>query len=236
MMEDIVNIIEQNLFVVFGLCFFIFYVAYIKQDFTKLFFLGFITVVGLLILIQRNKQTTKMSGSVQQFISHVEKDVQDFQINYNKIYQVHKAPKSLKFIRKNTNISTMLFEIRWMELYDYGSLLTMIIYLEFFLKYHYFVMMGKNPYDHYIQIMKDLRSEILNISKTFVFSVPHRSKVLKHVPNVDEFLFEWHNKLVAVTDRYITILNNKYLKKKHHVVRHPYEYDAHDTTQNYEMY
>lgn len=236
MMEDIVNIIEKNLFLVFGFCFFIFYVAYIKQDFTKLFFLGFITIIGFFILIENNKKKTKINGSVKQFIDKIEKDVKHFQINYDKVFQVHRAPKALKFIRKNTNVSQLLFEIRWMEVYNYGSFLTMIIYLEFFLKHHYGVMMGKLPYDHYIQIMKDLRSEILNISKTFIFSVPPRSTVLKHIANVDDHLFQWHNKLVAVTDRYIAILNNKFLKKKHHIVRHPYEYDAHDTSQHYEMY
>jgi hypothetical protein len=189
-----------------------------------------------LLWYEQSKKKKKMQGSLKQFIAELEKDVQNLQINYDKVFQVHKAPKKLKFIRKNTNISSLLFELRFMELYDYGSFLTLVVYLEFFLKFHYGVMIGKYPYDHYIQVIKDLRHEILNISKAFIFSVSPRSSTLKHIKDLDQFMKQWHDSLVSLTNKYLVILNNKYLKNKPYLAHPPYEYESYNHSQYYEMY
>lgn len=236
MMEDIVTLVEQNILLVFIFGFFIFYIAYIKQDFTKLFFIVCIMIVGFLILYEQGKKKNKTSGSIQSFITNTETDLKYFQINYHKVFQVHKAPAKLKFIRKNANLSQLLFELRFMKLYDYGSFLTLIIYLEYFLKYHYEILIGKKSYDHFVSVMKDLRREILNISKAFIFSIPPRSSTLKHIKDLDEFMYKWHDSLVSLTNKYMVVLHNKYLKSSHHLSKSPYEYDGHDTSYNYEMY
>lgn len=227
--------IEQNLFIIFIILFSLFYIAVIKKDINKLFFFCCVLVIGFLIMNEKNSRVKKDTSNVKSFINDVENNLKHFQINYNKIFQVHKSPRSLKFIKQNYNISKLLFDLRFMETYDKGSFYTMIIYLEFFLKFHFNIMLGKYPFEHYFQTMKDMRNEILNISKAFVFSVPQRSILLKHINDLDKYIMDIHNEISYILDKYIQILKNKYNKQNHIIPDPPYPQDKH-RQQYFELY
>ena len=206
---DVVELIQQNMLVAFVGAFFLFHTLVIQKDYTKVFFVLAIATVAYLVYKDTSKQAQAKVSTIGAFIDKIERQLKNFTIDNNFVYLVHKPPKTIAYIRKNEAMKQLLYDMQVVLHYDQGSFLTMVIYLDYFLRYHYMVMMEKYSYTTYKSVMQDLRNEILNISKSFVHSVPKESKWVNQ-PDLDAYLQKKHTALSQLTYKYQHILRNKF--------------------------
>jgi hypothetical protein len=158
------------------------------------------------------KKTTNIENlNIDTYITELEKLIADTEIDNNMIYKVHKSPKSLRYISRNSLLKNILYELRPMLTYDKGALIFLTIYLEYFLKFHYYVMIDRYDNSEYTPILKDIRKEMLNITKSFIFNAPDISPISFN-PNIKETCIRTHNQLKAFTSKYLQILKHKFNK------------------------
>ena len=217
MVVEWLDIIKSNLFVFFLVAFGLFYVTFIQKESVKTFFVIILFMIFAVYWSQhKNKEKAKQTD-IDMVIDSFEKDLPIFQpeIDNHNVYKIHKPPSTLKYIKKNDYVKKMLFDLRPMLIFDKTSFVNLIVYMEYFLKYHYFIIVGYYDSYDYLPILKDIRKEILNFSKSFVFNSPDLA-ILEMV----------HNNLQAFTFRYLQIIKHKYNSRNKYDYDPPYEYDS----------
>ena len=210
-MIDIWTYIDQNLFIIFISFFILFYTVVILKNYIATFFILAIMLLISYFYIMKKKTTNIENMSIDTYITDLEKIIANTEIDNNMIYKVHKSPKSLRYISRNTLLKNILYELRPMLTYDKGALIFLTIYLEYFLKFHYYVMIDRYDNSEYTPILKDIRKEMLNITKSFIFNAPDISPI-SFDPNIKETCIRTHNQLKAFTSKYLQILKHKFNK------------------------
>jgi hypothetical protein len=162
--------------------------------------------------IIKRQNTDNVVKNLGSYIKKLESYTIDLEIDNSNIYKIHKAPKTLEFILKNEDIQDTLYNLRPLLVYDKNSYLLLVVYLEYFLKFHYNVLLENDKYDNkeYLSIMKDIRREILNISKSFVFNAPDISLISSVDTNLKEIIEKSHIFLKSFTYKYLMILKHKF--------------------------
>jgi hypothetical protein len=216
--------IQKNILIIFIISFIIFYTIIIQKDFTKTFFIIFIIILLYFYWSQKQNKIEETQINLNAFIKSIEDQLKDFEIDNYKIYKIHKSPKSLQYIFKNEYIKQILYEVRFMLIYDKSAYLRMIIYIEYFLKYHFMIMIDRYDPIEYISILKDIRKEILNDSKAFIFTTPKVSTILEN-NDIESTLNFNHEKLTQITYKYIQIIKYKYNYLKENIYDPPWEYN-----------
>jgi Ca2+/Na+ antiporter len=217
--------IRQNLLLVFIAIFSIFYVIVYQKNITLAFFMMTALLFAVYTYLNYKQEEQNKNSGVNNFIHKLENMVSGLNIDNAKIYKIHKSPEKLKYISKNEDIKNMLYDLRPMITYDKGAYLYFITYLEYFLKFHYYVMIERYNYNEYLPIIKDIRKEMLNITKSFTFNSPDLSLVAFD-NNIQKTLEKNHNFIKAFTYKYIMILKHKF--DKHHqdnLFTPPWEYN-----------
>jgi hypothetical protein len=142
--------------------------------------------------LQKLNVQTHHQTSVVSTVDYFEKEMKELMtdIDNRDIYKIYKPPASLKFIRKNDIAQKILFELKPLVSYDKSSLILIIIHLEYFLQYHYYIMTERyKDIDVYLPIIKDIRKELLNLSKGVVMNSPVLFK--KTFDKLQDFTFAY---------------------------------------------
>jgi hypothetical protein len=220
--------VKKNLLIAFSIVFLGFYLLFIKKDVIQLFF--YIVIIAIFVVFRieySNDQNTKNDG-VDAFIKKIESDLKTHipELDNSNIYKIHKPPSSLRFILQNHDgIKHILFNMRKVQLYDKMAFYRMIIYIEYFLKYHFNMMIGVYDYNEYIPIIKDIRIEILNISKSLVFTCPRFSPLILLQPNLQKVIDTSHRKIQEMTFKYLQTIKHKYIHQNIYAYDPPWEYE-----------
>lgn len=231
-MIDIWTYIDQNLFIIFISFFILFYTVVVLKNFIAAFFLIAIILLISYFYIMKREDKNIQNMDIDNYINDLEKKTLNTEIDNNMIYRVHESPRSLRYISRNNLLKKILYDLRPMLIYDNGSLIFLTIYLEYFLKFHYYVMIGRYENSEYIPILKDIRKEMLNITKSFVFNAPDLSPI-SFDPNIKDTCIHTHNRLKAFTNKYLQILKHKFNKNNMDTIYDPpWEY----TKNEYLMY
>ena len=100
----------------------------------------------------------------------------------------------------------MDYDLRFIQKYDKGDYLKLIILIENFLKTYYNLIIDRYDID-YIDILLDIRKEILNIMYNFKVDAPQYDKKNRYVHNViqDNIV-----KIQSYTYQKIKNINKKY--------------------------
>lgn len=151
-------------------------------------------------------------SSIDLFIDKCEIDIKAYITNIDNahMYPIVHPPSSLKMIKKNEDMKAIIYDVRYMKIYDKTSFFMLITYMEYFLRYHYHIMMGQFDCYYHLPILKDIRKEILNYSKAFTYNSPRYSPLILLSPDLERILNVNHAKLQSITYRYIKVLKNKY--------------------------
>jgi hypothetical protein len=206
---------QQNLFFVFVIVFILYYITIIKFQKKALFFTLIIIAVLFALYQQRVDKEKKQMNNVSTFISNVEDSlIHDSEIPEDKVFPLHKVPKKLSFIKKFPDFQQLLYELRSLKTYDKSLYDKIVSYIEFFLRIHFKVMIGKYDHKLYYPILKDIRNELLNTTKTIVFNVPNDSSLEKNTEH-----------LKNITYRYMKTLYHKY-PLSHITYKAPFENDT----------
>lgn len=132
------------------------------------------------------------------------------------VYKLHKPLKNLRFVKNNKEASNVLYYLRFLKIYDDEMYLDFIIYLEFFLKIHFNIMIEKYDVETNYSILQDLRHELLNTLQAFHFNIPNYSSTFDD-KDLDQRLRTAIAKFQAMTYRYMKILHKKYKKRLVHI-------------------
>jgi hypothetical protein len=176
----------------------------------------------------RNKEKAKkekQNANVSKYISKLEQELNDdFEVPDNRIFFIHKTPRSLKYTHQSQDIRQIIYDLKFMEIYDKALYQKLVSYVEYFLKIHYKILIGKYEFDYYFPILKDIRNEILNIMKTICFNTPDKSRIL-YIKSIDNYVEDRIVMMQAKTYRYIKILFHKY-QRDHMTYQAPFENDT----------
>lgn len=130
----------------------------------------------------------------------------EYYIDSNDIYPIYKKPKKFLFLKKDKYLEKILYDLRFIQKYDKGDYLKLIILIENFLKTYYNLIIDRYDID-YIDILLDIRKEILNIMYNFKVDAPQYDKKKRYVHNViqDNIV-----KMQSYTYQKIKNINKKY--------------------------
>ncbi len=222
---DINKAIKENIFIVFLIAFLIYYFIIIKRDFRGVFFIIIILLIVYTIYKQQRDKEEKKSAGIDDFLDKREKMLDKREIPTDKFVSIHKLPPNLKYLKRSEDLRKIIFELKFVEKYDYGLYEKIIGYIEYFLALHYKIMTGKYKFEHYFPILKDLRNEILNSMKSIIFNIPRtRSSYLVH-ENFEQFIDERIILVQAITYKYMKSLFHKY-KNNYMDYNPPFENDT----------
>lgn len=207
---------RHNLFFVFVIVFMLYYITIIKFK-KKIFFFTLIILFVLYTFYQQKiEKEKKKKKNITTFISNVEDNlIHDSEIPEDKVFYLHKVPKKLRFLKQFPDFQKLLYDLRSLKKYDRALYDKIVCFIEFFLKVHFKVMIGKYEYKLYYPILRDIRNELLNTTKTIVFNVP----------NDDSSLEKTFESLKDITYRYMKILYHKY-PVTHFTYKAPFENDT----------
>lgn len=221
---DINKIIQENIFIIFIIAFLIYYFIIIKHDLRSVFFiLIFLIVIFILYNKEKVKEEKKNTG-IADFMDKKEANLDKHEIPTDKFIAIHKLPDNLKYLKKSDELRKIIFELKFVENYDKGLYEKIIGYLEYFLAFHYKVMIGKYKFDHYFPILKDLRIEILNSMKNIIFNIPRSRSSYLPDDNLEQFIDDKIILVQSITYKYMKTLFHKY-KNSHMSYNPPYEND-----------
>lgn len=183
-----------------------------KSDNASNFFI--ITMIVISFLINNHSKTDKIKkqNEVNKYIEDIEQTVVTHstpQMISETVFRIHKPLKSLRFIKNNKEAIQLIYYLRFLMIYDREGYLDIIVYLEYFLKIHFNVMIDKYDIETNFVILKDIRREILNALQATSYNIPNISKVFDS-KDLDQRLQIAIKKTQALTYRYIKIIYKKY--------------------------
>lgn len=204
-----------RLFILFMIVFYIFYMFFVDRDIFRNFFIATLLFIFAYVTYTKSEKTRRVNENQTEFFKKLETEIQSSQFLFKNIYPLHKSPKSLNYLRKNRRISKFVYGLRKLRIYDDVSYLTMVALLEYFLRVHFYVMIGK--YDPYLyeQLLRDTSTEIINTLLSITLNVPDVSTVID-IPGDDIEAFISHNVLLlrSILNKHMNILRKKYRYKK----------------------
>jgi len=194
---------------------------FVVTDLTQRFFIIIVVIIVVYMYLRTLKSKKTKNADIDLFFTKVEKELsEEYEVPDNKIFYIHKTPKNLKFIKKTDEYKNVLYEIKFLQIYDRALFNKLVTYTEYFLKIHYKMMLGYYDFNLYYQILRDTRSEILNIMKTSYFNLPNVSTILS-IGDINIYMEAKIRIVQALTYRYMKIVCQKHNKS----FKPPNEYD-----------
>lgn len=181
-------------------------------------------IIALIIVIYTISNIT--SADKKQAIESINKYIDDIetvvvqhdtpQMIIDTVYKLHKPIKNLRFVKGNKEAAQVVYYLRFLNIYDKEMYLDFIIYLEFFLKLHFNIMIDKYDVQTNFVILQDIRQELLNTLQSYHFNIPKDSATFDDA-DLDERLRVSIAKVQALTYRYVKIVHKKFKKQLAHI-------------------
>lgn len=92
--------------------------------------------------------------------------------NTETLYGIYKVPKRFIFLTKNNYILNIIYDLKFLEIFNKEGYYNIIILLEYFLKKYYKMINDEIPYDTNKSILVDIKKNILNTLNEQIYSVP----------------------------------------------------------------
>jgi hypothetical protein len=173
------------------------------------FFVTLLVAITVYVLGKKTEKQIKETNNVESYIRELEIDISTLDLTSSKLYHFYKGSNSLKHLIRSSNFNRVLYNMRMLRVYDNESYLKTVAYLEYFLKLHFNVMIGKYDYNLYRPVLVDLRNHILDLMYSIIYNIPKYSTV-KDVGDMDEYLLNCIYVVQSTSVKYIQVLDNKY--------------------------
>ena len=142
---------------------------------------------------------------VNKDISHHKND--KFFMDNPKLYKIYKKPTDFYFLKNNKFMEEIIYDLRFIEKYDRGDFFKMMILMDAFLKIYYYIIDDRYDY-YYIDILVDVRLELLNVINNFMVDAPMFSKNKK--VRLDKHINDNLLKVQAYTFKKLKNISKKY--------------------------
>lgn len=219
----------------FAFVFTMFYYFFMSGDKYRIFFSLILMAIYLYMQsdIYRDERIKKKTSS-ETFWKTIHQEMHDFELVFPNVYDLHRPPKQIKYIFMNPQIKQIIEDLYFLRIYNKGTYIKVIIALEYFLRLHYSIMIEKYDACMHIQIMKDVRKEILNMMSALTLNVAPVSKIID-LKNMDQFIETKKRDLQGITGKYLSILRNKYKQSCDHQMDFSINFADHHVS-NFDLY
>lgn len=219
LVESFIQISNKNKMLIFIGVFLAYYLLFYNTANTSqnLFIAIFIFIIFTLVAMNKEENKTQ-NNDIDNFIHKMEEMVikHDTQaMIVNTVYKIHKPLKDLRFIKTLREMQECLYNLRFLLIYDKEDFIDLVVMIEYFLKIHFNIMIGKYDVQTYYAILKDIRKEILNELHSSFFDVPQYSTTFDSPDLIKDMKLEL-KRIQAITHRYMKVLSNKYRKQLRH--------------------
>lgn len=230
------ELLRKHLFFTFMIVFALYYLVFVNRDPHAVFFTLATIAIAYKISYQKEQIQVKKKNDVKAFMKGLEKDLSwDHELSEKNFYQVHKTPRSLKYLLKKDEYVNIIYDLRFLNTYDKPTYHKLVSLANYFLKIHYNTMLGKYDFDQNLGVLKDIRNEMLNCMSAAFFNVPKVSKILD-IPDIDSYLKLRTRRMQAITYRYMKTIYHKFTKSRKHTSYYPpFEHDP-SKDSFYELY
>lgn len=204
--------IQNHIFIIFIILFFIYYNLFVTRDLKAIFFILAILTILYFLYVKQKTESDNKSLDIISYMDNIEKKIgHDYEVSENEIFPIHKTPRNIKYLKRTEDLRQIIYDIKFLEIYDKALYEKIISYIEYFLKIHYKVMLGIYNFNLYFPILKDIRNEILNSMKTIYFNIPNISTIL-YIKNIDLYVEKRITTMQSITYKYMKVLYHKYNK------------------------
>ena len=182
---------------------------------TGTFFILMFAFIIYSLNTQSQAESKHKIQNITQYISSMEELVRQHdtpEMVVELVYKIHKPLKTLRFIKSNNDICQILYDLRFMLNYDKENFIDLTVYIEYFLKIHFNVMIGKYEPTTNVNILKDIRVECLNLLHSTHFNIPNISTTFDS-KDLDRNLKSAILKFQALSFRYMKVVYKKYKKE-----------------------
>lgn len=211
---------ETKTLLVLAFCIIFVFTFIVKQFAYRFFLLITLTILGYMYY-QDFEKTKRKNNNLHTHLNSVEKELEgDFETPVKDVFYIHKSPRNIKFIKKHELIRQILYDLKFLNIYDKGLYHRIFTVTEHFLKIHYKVMIGKYEFDLYYPMLVDSRHEIMNVMKSIYFNIPSISTIL-YIKDLDAYVEERIRKMQSITYKLLKLLCNKYKRE----FKPPYNFD-----------
>lgn len=217
--------IGEHVFLLFLGSFFLFYIFFIYKDAYRTFFITIILCAVIWLTYKNNNVNAQKTRQVAQVFDELENDIADIEFVTKNNVQFHKSPKTLKYVKMEPRVMALVNMLYKLKVYDKKAIIMIVIKLEYFMKMHYNVMIGKYDVAVWYNQLLDLKNDIINDLHAMCYTVPKVSKVI-HVPrgDVEAYLEKVQLMMHSLLASYIKIIKRKY--RAIHADA-PYAFDTH---------
>lgn len=196
----------QHLFLLFFIGFILYYSLVINKNIVKTYFIITGIVIVLLYYQKKKEKEKRLSINIESFINNIEKESKNKQYEFEHIHGIYKV-SNLKYIKKSKELKTILYRMNIYKVYNRHAIYDIVCLIEYFLKYHYYVMSGVYDLSYY-DILKDIKKEVLNTAYSMYHNFRRFSNITKR--NLDEYHLDTIYKLEVLLSNYLRIVQNKY--------------------------
>lgn len=176
----------------------------------------FIILLFVFILYSYNNAKTKdqrqTSKNIDKYIADLETQVithRTPEMILEHVYVIHKPLKDLYYISKNIVVKNVIYKLKFLQIYDKQQYLDIVVMIEYFLKIHFNMMIGKYDFQTHYSILEDIREEVLNALYSCYFNIPKYSKTYDS-PNLEYELKHSIMRFQSITMKLLKIARNKY--------------------------
>lgn len=184
--------------------------VFVLKDVAHRFFFLCAAAAAAYAYIKAYRTREKKRNNQESFMSATEKELSDdHEVPENKIFYIHKSPRSLRYLRRHKELQQAVFDLKFLQIYDRALFNKIVTFIEYFLKLHFKVMIGKYEFSMYYSVLRDTRSEILNSMKSAHLNIPDVSTIL-YIADIDEYLERRIRLVQAVTYKLMKLLCHKH--------------------------
>jgi len=177
------------------------------------FFIVAFFVVVFMFKQQQLQVTQRELATIDVFMLDMEKIVQNHhtpEMIVESSYKVHKPLKDIYHVKKNTEVKETIYRLNFLKIYDNEQYIDVVVLLEYFFKIHFNVMIGKYDYKSNMDVLTDIKNEIINSLYTSFYNIPKVSKTVD--ADVEKELKFSIIKLQAIMTKYLRIAKHKFEK------------------------
>jgi hypothetical protein len=209
--------------------FIIYYITSFNLETSHVFFIIVFGCIVYVIIYTGQQDSKSRITQLDKYMNDLEKTIlqQDTQeMMVDAVYSIHKPLKNLRFIKGSKEAQELLYDLRFLQIYEKEDFMDIVVYLEYFFKIHFNIMIGKYDVSTYFQILQDIRVVIINALFSCIHNIPKYSKTFDS-PNLDIELRKCINRTQALTYRFLKIVLKKHkAKMPHFTVQGASPYDS----------
>ena len=173
-----------------------------------------IMIIGYLLYIYFEKITNNYTSIIKKNNKELNDAIDNKKELISDNYMINKFPKKIKFLIKDEKLKDIIFNIKFIKVFDNAKYLDIINHMDKFMKIYIYILANRYDPQKYFTSLIDIRQSILEMLYSCFIIVPKDVKYIYGINTHDELykninLFASHSSIMINT-----IKKYSYLEKK----------------------